>query len=118
MLADSADDGDRVAIYTRNLNDVTARLPEVVDAVRALNARALILDGEVIALASDGRPLSFQDTPAASRCASHGVGPTRASTRHHHDCAGTASARRPRHPETCLIDYRIASCCYSIIDYR
>src|SRR5437763_137653 len=28
--------GDRVAVYTRNLNDVTARVPEVVDAVRAL----------------------------------------------------------------------------------
>ena len=55
-------DGNRVAIYTRNLNDVTARLPEVVDVVRALNARSIILDGEVIALAADGRPLSFQDT--------------------------------------------------------
>src|SRR5688572_22295291 len=53
---------DRVAIYTRNLNDVTERLPEVVDVVRAVNARELILDGEVIALARDGRPLSFQDT--------------------------------------------------------
>jgi DNA ligase-1 len=55
------DDG-RVAIYTRNLNDVTARLPEVVEAVRALDALQLILDGEVLALASDGRPRSFQDT--------------------------------------------------------
>ena len=53
---------DRVAIYTRNLNDVTARLPEIVEMVRALDARALILDGEVIALAPNGRPLSFQDT--------------------------------------------------------
>jgi len=55
-------DGDRVAVYTRNLNDVTSRLPEVVDAVRRLDARTLILDGEVIALNADGRPLSFQDT--------------------------------------------------------
>jgi DNA ligase-1 len=53
---------DRVVVYTRNLNDVTSRLPEVVDAVRALSAREVILDGEVIALASSGRPLSFQDT--------------------------------------------------------
>ena len=53
---------DRVAVYTRNLNDVTDRVPEVVDAARALAARELILDGEVIALASDGRPRSFQDT--------------------------------------------------------
>lgn len=55
-------DDDRVAIYTRNLNDVTDRLPEVVELVRRLNAKRLILDGEVIALAPDGRPLSFQDT--------------------------------------------------------
>src|SRR5439155_3865341 len=53
---------DRVAIYTRNLNDVTARLPEVTEAIRALDADSLILDGEVIALGPDGRPLSFQDT--------------------------------------------------------
>ena len=55
-------DNGRVAIYTRNLNDVTARLPEVVELVRVFNAEQLIIDGEVIALASDGRPLSFQDT--------------------------------------------------------
>jgi DNA ligase-1 len=54
--------GDRVAVYTRNLNDVTSRVPEVVDAVRSFRARELILDGEVIALATSGRPLSFQDT--------------------------------------------------------
>jgi DNA ligase 1 len=54
--------GDRVAVYTRSLNDVTAAVPEVVEAVSALPATDLILDGEVIALASDGRPLSFQDT--------------------------------------------------------
>ena len=53
---------DRVAVYTRNLNDVTARVPEVVDAVRALPARELILDGEVLSLMSSGRPRSFQDT--------------------------------------------------------
>ncbi len=54
--------GDRVAVYTRNLNDVTSRVPEVVEAVRSFAARELILDGEVIALAANGRPLSFQDT--------------------------------------------------------
>ena len=54
--------GDRVAVYTRSLNDVTAAVPEVVEAVAALPARELILDGEVIALAPGGRPLSFQDT--------------------------------------------------------
>jgi DNA ligase 1 len=54
--------GDRVAVYTRNLNDVTSRVPEVVEAVREFAARELILDGEVIALAANARPLSFQDT--------------------------------------------------------
>ena len=51
-----------MAVYTRNLNDVTAAVPEVVDAVKALAARELILDGEVIALAPDGRPHPFQIT--------------------------------------------------------
>jgi DNA ligase-1 len=53
---------DRVVVYTRSLNDVTAAVPEVVDVVRALPARELILDGEVIALARDGRPHPFQIT--------------------------------------------------------
>ena len=53
---------ERVAVYTRSLNEVTAAVPEVVEAVRALPARELILDGEVIALGPGGRPLPFQDT--------------------------------------------------------
>jgi DNA ligase-1 len=53
---------DRVAVYTRNLNDVTAAVPEVVEVVRALPTRELILDGEVIALAPDGKPHPFQIT--------------------------------------------------------
>ena len=53
---------DRVAIYTRSLNEVTAAVPEVVEAVRAFPAREVILDGEVIALDKDERPLPFQVT--------------------------------------------------------
>ena len=53
---------DRVSVYTRNLNEVTDAVPEVVEVVRALPARELILDGEVIALAADGRPHPFQTT--------------------------------------------------------
>ncbi|HJP87326.1 MAG TPA: ATP-dependent DNA ligase [Gemmatimonadaceae bacterium] len=53
---------DRVGVYTRSLNEVTNAVPEVVATVQALPARDLILDGEVISLAADGRPLSFQDT--------------------------------------------------------
>src|SRR4029079_17873816 len=54
--------GERGGVYTRPLNDVTSAVPEVVEAVAAIPAGELILDGEVIALAPDGRPLSFQDT--------------------------------------------------------
>jgi DNA ligase-1 len=54
--------GDDVRVYTRNLNDVTERVPEIVEAVRASPSRNLILDGEAIALRPDGSPLSFQLT--------------------------------------------------------
>jgi len=53
---------DRVAVYTRSLNEVTGAVPEVVEVVRALPARELILDGEVIALDRAERPLPFQVT--------------------------------------------------------
>jgi ATP-dependent DNA ligase I len=57
-------DGDEVAVFTRTLDDVTARLPEVVALARALPAQALVLDGEAIALRDDGRPEPFQVTAA------------------------------------------------------
>jgi DNA ligase-1 len=57
-------DGGDVAVFTRTLDDVTARLPEVVALARSLPARALVLDGEAIALRGDGRPEPFQVTAA------------------------------------------------------
>lgn len=54
--------GDEVRIYTRSLDDVTARLPEVVDATLALSVTDLIADAEAIALRPDGRPHRFQVT--------------------------------------------------------
>jgi DNA ligase-1 len=54
--------GDEVRIYTRALNDVTSSAPEVVEAARELPARELILDGEVVSFALDGRPQPFQVT--------------------------------------------------------
>lgn len=54
--------GDDVTVYTRSLDDVTARLPEVVDAALALPVRDLIADGEAIALRPDRRPHRFQVT--------------------------------------------------------
>jgi len=54
--------GDQVTVYTRSLDDVTARLPEVVEATLALPVRDLIADGEAIALRPDNRPERFQVT--------------------------------------------------------
>jgi DNA ligase-1 len=54
--------GDAVQIFSRTLNDVTASAPEIVTLVRALPARDLILDGEVIALQPGGSPHPFQIT--------------------------------------------------------
>jgi DNA ligase 1 len=54
--------GDAVSIYTRSLDDVTERLPEVVEATLALPVTDLIADAEAIALRADGRPNRFQVT--------------------------------------------------------
>ena len=54
--------GDEVAVFTRNLADITARVPEIVSAVRGFDATAIVLDGEAIALRADGRPEAFQVT--------------------------------------------------------
>lgn len=54
--------GDEVRAFTRSLDDITARVPEVVEAALALPAGELVLDGEAIALRPDGRPLPFQVT--------------------------------------------------------
>ena len=51
-----------VRIYTRTGNDVTAAAPEIVSAVQGAQARALILDGEAIALKPSGAPYPFQHT--------------------------------------------------------
>jgi DNA ligase-1 len=53
---------DEVRVFSRNLREVTAAVPEVVALARAMPARALILDGEVIALRPDGAPHPFQIT--------------------------------------------------------
>ena len=54
--------GADVAVYSRQGNEVTASVPEVVDVVAAMPADALVLDGEVVAFDQAGRPLPFQTT--------------------------------------------------------
>jgi DNA ligase-1 len=53
---------EEVRAFTRNLADVTDRVPEVVAAVRELPLRSVVLDGEVISLEESGRPRPFQVT--------------------------------------------------------
>lgn len=59
--------GGEILLVTRSLDDITARLPEVVEVVRALPGGDLVLDGEALMLGPDGRPRPFQET--ASRTA-------------------------------------------------
>jgi DNA ligase-1 len=53
--------GDKVRIYTRNLNDVSDRLPGIVAAARALPVTEAVLDGEALWMSEDG-PAAFQET--------------------------------------------------------
>jgi len=54
--------GDEVRVFTRHLQDITARVPEVVEWARALPVREALVEGEAIALRPDGRPRPFQET--------------------------------------------------------
>ncbi|WP_367303711.1 ATP-dependent DNA ligase [Nocardioides panacis] len=54
----------RVRVFTRSLEEITDRVPEVVEAVAALPAHTLVLDGEAIALTAEGRARPFQETGA------------------------------------------------------
>ena len=60
--------GGSVRLFTRTLDEITGRVPEVAATLGKLPVRAAVLDGELIALREDGRPLPFQDT--SSRAAS------------------------------------------------
>ena len=61
--------GPQVRVFTRSLDDITARVPEIVAAVSALPVQTIVLDGEALSLGPSGRPLAFQ--LIASRTASH-----------------------------------------------
>ncbi|GEL99065.1 ATP-dependent DNA ligase [Cellulomonas terrae] len=58
--------GDDVQVFTRSLDDITTRVPEIVEVVRAMPAADLVLDGEALAVGPDGRPRPFQETAARS----------------------------------------------------
>jgi DNA ligase-1 len=56
--------GDDVRVFTRTLDDITSRVPELVEAVLALDVQSVVLDGEAIALDEHDRPRPFQQTAA------------------------------------------------------
>ena len=73
LLVDGKLDGIRVqvhrragevTVFMRSLDEITERVPEVVEAVAALPGGDLVLDGEAIVLRADGRPQPFQVTGA------------------------------------------------------
>ncbi|WP_460957272.1 ATP-dependent DNA ligase [Parasphingorhabdus pacifica] len=57
-------DGEQVRVYTRTLREVTGTVPELVELVRGLDCRSIVLDGETLALTDSGRPRPFQETMA------------------------------------------------------
>ncbi|MCU1571223.1 MAG: ligase ATP-dependent Dnl1 [Naasia sp.] len=58
--------GDDVRVYTRSLDDITERVPELVSIVLRMPMQSAVLDGEAIALDETGRPRPFQETAARS----------------------------------------------------
>ena len=58
--------GDDVSVFTRSLDEISSRLPEVVELTRALLATDLILDGEALTLDESGRPRPFQETASTT----------------------------------------------------
>jgi DNA ligase 1 len=56
--------GREVAVFTRTLDDITARVPEIAEAATSLAVTDVVLDGEAVALTPDGRPRPFQVTAA------------------------------------------------------
>ncbi|MCA1845954.1 MAG: ATP-dependent DNA ligase, partial [Actinobacteria bacterium] len=75
---------DEVRIFTRNLNDITDRMPEVVDVIRGLPAEQVVLDGEALTLTEDLRPQAFQDV--MSRVGRRTGQPTASVGAHFFDC--------------------------------
>jgi len=54
--------GSRIAVYSRQGNDITAGCAPVVDALASLEADAVVLDGEVVLVGPDGGARPFQDS--------------------------------------------------------
>jgi DNA ligase-1 len=54
--------GDRVQIFSRRLTDVTDSIPEIVDFAKTqVKAKEFLVEGEVVATGTAGKPIPFQD---------------------------------------------------------
>jgi DNA ligase 1 len=101
--------GDEIAVFTRNLADITARVPEIVEAVRGLEVSSIVLDGEAIALREDGRPHPFQVT--MSRFGTKAADGGRALSVFFFDCLhvdGDDLIDAPAHERLAVLDARLA----------
>ena len=65
--------GSEVRVYSRNLRDITAEMPEVVSGALAIDAQSFILDGEGLLIGRDGVPMSFQDSMSSRDDANPGL---------------------------------------------
>jgi DNA ligase-1 len=81
----------QVRLFTRTLDDITSRVPEVVDVLRRLPVRSAVFDGELIALRDDGRPLPFQDTAARAASDGRAAGGTRGGRGRSPEAGGTGA---------------------------
>jgi DNA ligase-1 len=55
-------EGDRVAVFSRNLRDITGDMPAIVEDALSLGRASFVLDGEGLMVSENGRPLSFQES--------------------------------------------------------
>ena len=60
------DTADEVEVFTRSLDEISERLPAIVDVALALPSSTFILDGEALLVAPDGSPRSFQETSSSA----------------------------------------------------
>ena len=58
--------GEEVSVWSRSLDDLTGRFPELVTLVRSLPGESFVLDGEALLVSDDGRPRAFQETASRS----------------------------------------------------
>ncbi|MDL5157432.1 ATP-dependent DNA ligase [Actinomycetospora termitidis] len=53
---------DEVRVWSRTLHEITEAVPEIVALTRELPVETVVLDGETLAVAEDGRPRAFQES--------------------------------------------------------